>query len=248
MDFQKKYNNKDILIIGGGTSTLDVKWEGIINPNTFIWTCNDFYKNARFREQNIDLYQLGFETDLTSGILQQKLTDNKPFTYFEPEHYRGKQNSQEFKHFVKAIGYGVPGMHIDYGGLFEMKERYTVDGFKYGYRPAQKSGAILRLLMLALSTRARNIYFVGFDGFNEDFSNKHAFSGRVGLKDTDTRRSYKDDPMSYVNVFEDAFEVLASREDCKRLQNLGEGFDYNLGTKLSKKYFKLREETNEAIR
>jgi hypothetical protein len=248
MDFQKKYNNKEILVIGGGTSTLDVKWEGVINPDTYIWTCNDFYRNERVRSQNIDLYQLGYQTDLTNIILKDKLRTNKPFAYFEPEHYRGKQNSQEFKKFVEDIGYGVYNMDIDYSNLFETKSRYTLDGYKYSYRPAQKSGAILRLIILALSTRARKVYFVGFDGFNKDFSNKHAFTGHVGLKDSDQRRDWDKTPMSYVGVFEDAYRLLASREDNKRLQNLGEGFDYNLGTRLSKEYFKLTDETYEAIR
>ncbi len=63
MNFNKKYSGKDILIIGGGTSTLDVNWEGILKPDTFIWTCNDFYKNKRISKQRIDLYQLGFYTD-----------------------------------------------------------------------------------------------------------------------------------------------------------------------------------------
>ena len=139
-------------------------------------------------------------------------------------------------------------MDIDYSNLFETKSRYTLDGYKYSYRPAQKSGAILRLIILALSTRARKVYFVGFDGFNKDFSNKHAFTGHVGLKDSDQRRDWDKTPMSYVGVFEDAYRLLASREDNKRLQNLGEGFDYNLGTRLSKEYFKLTDETYEAIR
>lgn len=247
MDFDKKYNNKEILIIGGGTSTLDRKWENVIDTDTFIWTCNDFYLNERVNSQNIDLFQLGFLTDLTDNKLQDKLRVNKPFTYYEPEHYRGKQNSMEFKQFVKNIGYSVPGMNIDYG-LTSTNERYTIDGRKYGYRPAQKSGAVFRLILLAMATRARKIYFVGFDGFNKEFSNAHAFTGHIGLKDTDQRRIWKDDPLSYVNVFEDAFRMLASREDCKRLQNLGEGLDYNLGTRLSKEYFKLEDKVYEAVR
>lgn len=248
MDFQKKYTNKNILIIGGGTSTIDVAWEGVTNEDTYIWTCNDFYKNGRVRNQDIDLFQLGFQTDITDELLINKLKANKSFTYFEPEHYRGKQNTQEFKQFVKSIGYEVPSMQIDYGNLFIKEERYNLDGYKYNYRPAQKSGAILRLIMLALATKARKIYFVGFDGFNKEFTNKHAFTGHIGLKDSDNRRDWDGSTMSYLNVFEDAYRLLASREDNKRLQNLGEGQEYNLGTRLSKEYFPLTKETYEAIR
>lgn len=248
MDFETKYNNKEILIIGGGTSTVDRRWENIITPDTFIWTCNDFYLNERVRKLNIDLYQLGFQTDLENSVLKSKLKENKPFTYFEPEHYRGKENSSEFKQFVKEIEYPVRSMKIDYGTVLDKNGRYEIDGYKYGYRPAQKSGAMLRLILLALGTRAKKVSFVGFDGFNKEFSNAHAFTGHVGLKDTDQRRIWKDDPLSYVNVFEDAYRLLASRQDCKRLQNLGEGLDYNLGTRLSNEYFKLTEETYEAIR
>lgn len=245
MNFQKKYNNKEILIIGGGTSTLDRNWEAIVNEDTFVWTCNDFYKNERVNSQNIDLYQLGFLTDIQDDSLIHKLKENKPFTYFEPEHYRGKQKTEEFKSFQKKIGYSVPGMNIDYSGVFQPTDRWKPG---YGYRPAQKSGATFRLILLALATNARNIYFIGFDGFNREFSNKHAFTGQVGLKDTDTRRDYDNSELSYVNVFEDAFRLLAGRKDNKRLQNLGEGLDYNLGTRLSKEYFPLKQDIYEAIR
>jgi|SaaInlStandDraft_1057018.scaffolds.fasta_scaffold43038_2 hypothetical protein len=237
MDFQKKYNNKEILVIGGGTSTLDTNWENIINPDTFIWTCNDFYMNDKVCSKDIDLYQLGYLTNLEDVKLRDKLRSGNTFTYYEPEHYRGKQNSEEFKAFCKAIGFSPYSMKIDYSNLEN-----------YGYRPAQKSGAVLRLILLALSTRARRVFFVGFDGFNKEFTNKHAFTGHPGLKDTDTRRDWDEGPMSYVSVFEDAYRLLASREDCKRLQNLGEGLDYNLGTRLSKEYFPLTSEVYEAVR
>ena len=238
MDFAEKYTDKEILIIGGGTSTLDVKWEGIVKPDTFIWTCNDFYKNERVRNQNIDLYQLGFETDLSNNVLRDKLRTNKPFTYYEPTHYRAKHKSDEFKEFQKSIGYEVPGIDIGYRDLWVKQASYEYDGFRYQARPAQKSGAIFRLIILAIATKAKKIYFVGFDGFNKNFTNKHAFTGNIGLKDTDTRRTWKDHPMSYVNVFEDAYKLLAAYEGSERLQNLGEGFDYNLGTKIRSFFLK----------
>lgn len=234
MNFQKKYTNRDILIIGGGTSTLDRKWENIIKPDTFIWTCNDFYKNDKVRKQNIDLYQLAYTTDLTDERLIRKLSENRPFVYYEYDHYRTKYKSKEFRQFEDKIGFGVPGMNIDMGEWF--------------YQPAQKSGAVLRLILLALVTNAKNIYFVGFDGFNKSFNNAHAFSGHVGLKDEDTRRDWDGTPLSYVNVFTDAYKLLAHNKNCKRLQNLGEGLDYNLGTPISKEWFPLRPEVYEAVR
>jgi len=51
-----------------------------------------------------------------------------------------------------------------------------------------------------------------------------------------------------VTVFLDAYEALANNETCKRLQNLGEGLDYNLGSRISKRFFPLRPEVYEAIR
>ena len=234
MNFQRKYTNKDILIIGGGTSTLDRKWENIVKPDTFIWTCNDFYLNDRVRKQNIDLYQLAYTTDLTDERLIKKLRENKPFIYYEVDHYRSKNQTNEFKRFEEKLGTGIPGMNIDMGDFF--------------YQPAQKSGAVLRLILLALVTNAKNIYFVGFDGFNKEFSNAHAFTGHIGLKDTDHRRDYDGTALSYVNVFTDAYNFLANNKTCKRLQNLGEGLDYNLGTPVSKKWFPLRPEIYEAVR
>jgi hypothetical protein len=234
MNFQKKYTNRDILIIGGGTSTIDRKWEKVVKPDTFVWTCNDFHLNSRVLKQTIDLYQLAFTTDLTNPKLIQKLKQDRPFVYFEYDHYRRKWATDEFKSFERNIGYAVPGMNIDMGEWF--------------YQPAQKSGAMLRLILLSLVTNAKNIYFVGFDGFNREFSNIHAFTGQIGLKESDIRRDWDKTELSYVNVFTDAYKLLASNPTCKRLQNLGEGLDYNLGTPISKQYFPLRSEIYEAIR
>ena len=235
MNFHKKYKGKDILIIGGGTSTLDVKWENIITPETFVWTCNDFYLNERVMKQTIDLYQLAYTTPLTGNDkLIEKLRYDRPFTYYEFDHYRTKYRSDGFKQFEEAIGYPIPGMNIDMGEIF--------------HSPAQKSGAVFRLILLASITNARNIYFVGFDGFNKGFTNAHAFTGHRGLKETDTRRSWDGNtPLSYKNVFSEAYKYLASLPCKDVLQNLGEGQDYNLGTDISSQYFPLREDIKKKI-
>ena len=231
MDFNKKYNKKDILIIGGGTSTNDVKWEKLIKPETFIWTCNDFYLNDRVTAYDIDLFQLAFTTDLYNQGLIDYIKRVKPFTYFEFNHYRQKWNAPEFKEFEQKVGFGIPGMNIDIGQV--------------EYSEGQKSGAVLRLIMLALATNAKNIYFVGFDGFNKSFSNAHAFTGHKGLKKSDTRRDWT---KGYYDVFMQAYLILAEYDTQRRLQNLGEGFDYNIASEVSKKYFPLRKEIYETIR
>ncbi len=231
MDFEKKYTNKNILIIGGGTSTTDVKWEGIVNEDTYIWTCNDFYRNKRVIAQDIDLYQLSYTTDIKDSNLISYLNKVQPFTYYEPSHYRGKQNTDEYIKFDNSINHNIYKMDINIGQI-----EYTL---------AQKSGAVLRLLCLALATYAKNIYFVGYDGFDKEFSNIHAFTGVKGLKDSDTRRDWEKD---YYNVFMEAYIILGKLDEDNRLQNLGEGLSYNLGTEASKKYFPLRKEIYEKIR
>ena len=142
MDFERKYTKKDILIIGGGTSTMDVKWESLINDSTYIWSCNDFYLNSRVREQNLDLYQLSFTTDLYDKSLIEYLNKVQPFTYFEPQHFRNKWQTEEFKLFKSRLDYDSYAMNIDIGQL-----QYSI---------GQRAGAVLRLITLALSTNASN--------------------------------------------------------------------------------------------
>ena len=93
-------------------------------------------------------------------------------------------------------------------------------------------------------SEASKVYFVGFDGFNKEFGNKHAFTKHIGLKDTDTRRDWQTD---YHGVFVEAFRYLNKMKGSEKLQNLGEGQDYNLGTEISKLHFPLDEKTLEVL-
>jgi len=231
ISFERAYTNKNILVVGGGTSTLDTQWENL--DYKYLWTCNDFYLEQRLLDQQIDLYMLGFTTDITNEVLIEKLKKDKPFVFYEPVYYRGKQNSPEFKKFRDAIGVPIYNMEIPYHDTH--------------YSPGQKAGAAFRLIQLALMTYAKNVYFAGFDGFNKEFSNIHAFTKHKGLKDGDTRRDWDGTQLSYVNVFTEAYKYLAAMPNSRRLQNLGEGFDYNLGTKISKKFFPLREDIAKLV-
>lgn len=227
----EKYKDKNILILGGGQSTLDTKWENL--PYDYLWTCNDFYLEPRVLNQEIDLYVLAYTTPLKEERLINKLKGSNTTVLYETSHYRLKQTTSGFRDFKNQIGIPVHETELQF--------------FKETTRPAYKSGAAFRLIQLALSTEAKIIYFAGFDGFNREFSNIHAFTKHKGLKPTDTRRDFEGHPMSYLSIFTDAFNVLKGVKGYERLQNLGEGFDYNLGTPISREFFPLTEETKQLI-
>lgn len=224
------YKDKSILIIGGGTSTLEVQWENL--KYDCVWTCNEFFMNNRVAKQDIDLYMLGYTVDLTDKRLVKKLKGSKTKVFFEPTHYRGKQRTSEYVDFIKATGKDV----------FQMEVPYFEDSWED--QIARKAGAAFRLIQLALMTEAKNIYFVGFDGFNKEFTNKHAFTQHVGLKDTDTRRNWEKD---YYLVFLNAFRYLTTFPNHRKLQNLGEGLDFNIGTQISKKWFTLKRANRKIL-
>lgn len=224
-----KYKDKSILIIGGGTSSLDVQWENL--DYDFIWTCNEFYLEPRVLSKKIDLYILSHTVNLSNTGLISKLRGSSTTVLFEPLHFRNKTNSREFREFISMINTEVVAKNL-----------------QLVKRPAGMSGVAFRLILLALQTQAKNIFFSGFDGFNKHFSNVHAFTKHPGLKSTDTRRTFEGTRESYKTIFTDAYNWFLKQPGYERLQNLGEGFDYNIGTPISKKYFPLKNEVYEKIK
>ena len=53
---------KKILVLGGGTSTIDVKWENL--DYDYLWTCNDFFLSDRINKAKVDLVTLAYNTNL----------------------------------------------------------------------------------------------------------------------------------------------------------------------------------------
>jgi hypothetical protein len=212
-----KFQNKNILILGAGNSTWDVKWENL--DYDYIWTCNQFFLLDRIDKVKVDLITLGYNVDLYDERLLKKITKDSPLVLIETHHYREKIYSEELKVFSSK---------------FDVHEIYIpLDSL---------AGAASRLVKLALMCNAKKIYFAGVDGFNKTFTNKHAFTGHVGLKDTDTRREYSIYYEGFMKFYTHLLEF-----DYSKLQNLGEGFDYNNGTEISEKYFPLEDKVKELI-
>tara|TARA_R100000005_G_scaffold95170_1_gene75695 strand:+ start:1880 stop:2542 length:663 start_codon:yes stop_codon:yes gene_type:complete len=214
----EKYKDKNLLILGAGQSTIDVNWKNL--DYDYIWTCNDFFICDELLDDKIDLCVLGYTQDLYDERLVSRVLKDKTLVMIEPLHYREKIHSMELEDFTKKV------------------DVYKMD------IPSDRNlaGAAARLVSLGLLVEAKNVYFAGLDGFNKDFSNFHAFTKHVGLKDTDTRREWK----IYYDGFIKCFKYYLNF-DYSRLQNLGEGYDYNIGTEISKEYFPLRKEVKEAI-
>ena len=227
-----KYTDKSILIIGGGTSTLDVKWENL--DYDYIWTCNDFFKESRVLNHDIDFYLLSYTTDLSDQRLRDKLRNSSTTVIIEGIHYRGKEKTVEFKEFQKDINIPIYSLELPTPTKKQSAGAYA--------------GAAFRLILVAMHVQPESIYFSGFDGFNKDFTNVHAFTKHPGLKDSDTRRTFEGTYESYKNVFTEAYKWFLSYPNYNILNNLGEGFDYNIGTEVSKKYFPLKKEIYEVIR
>lgn len=227
-----KYKDKTILVIGGGTSTLDVKWESL--DYDYIWTCNEFFMEPRVLLQPIDMYLLSYTVDISDQRLIDKLKGSNTSVLLEGFHYRGKENTPEFKKFMEQINIPVHSVLLPTPTKDQSAGCFA--------------GAAFRLILTALETQASKIYFAGFDGFNKEFNNVHAFTKHVGLKDTDTRRTYEGTRESYVNVFTEAFKWFLHYTNYEVLQNLGEGFDYNIGTPISTEYFPLTKDVYEKIR
>lgn len=234
-----KYTDKKILIIGGGTSTLDVNWENL--DYDFVWTCNDFYLEPRVYNQDIDLYVLSYMTDLNNPYLRTKLRNSNSKVIIEPLHYRQKAKSEQFREFKNHIN--IP---IEKDNFFSI-ELHRLSEFQHPSKAAGAAGVCFRMILMALQTNASTIYFSGLDGFNEKFTNVHAFTKHPGLKDTDSRRTYKGTQDSYYEIFTKAYEYFLTKPGYRRLQNLGEGFDYNIGTSISKEHFPLKKEVYEKI-
>ena len=57
-----KFKNKKILVLGGGTSTIDVNWENL--EYDYLWTCNDFFLSDRINHAKVELITIAYNLSL----------------------------------------------------------------------------------------------------------------------------------------------------------------------------------------
>ena len=77
----KKYENKNVLILGGGPSTLKLDLEK--QDYDYLWSCNHFFYNPKLQDTKVDLAMLMSEVDPNNEKLISYRNEHKPLLGFE---------------------------------------------------------------------------------------------------------------------------------------------------------------------
>lgn len=221
----EQYKDKTLLIVGGGPSTSEVKWDNI--ERDYTWSCTNFYMNERISFCDLDLVALGN---------LQKYSDKKLLSYldynpqckilFENNYLYSDTLSKNVAFINKYKG------RIYYG---ECDKSYT--GIV---------GPPARLIVLASNLGFKNIYFVGIDGFDIDMKNTHAFTKEPGLREGATHNTYDKYYKDHTEFAENIHKSFGNRIN---FHNLGEAAkSHNIMSAVSRNLFPLSKETYEALR
>lgn len=218
----QQYRDKSVLIIGGGPSTLDVKWENL--ETDYVWSCNSFFMNEKILKQDLDLFALGNLQDWSHPNLIEYLDAHPNAKVLIENNYIYPSKLSSNTMFIKKYR-----DRIHYGELNKNATRIV--------------GPPARMVILAANLGFKEINFVGIDGFDKDLKNTHAFTGETGLKSDavhNTYDKYYNDHNFFAKSIQDKFGHRVN------FRNLGElSASHNCMTDTSSKLFPLNEQINE---
>ena len=201
-----KFKDKTILIVGAGPSARDHDWEDA--ECDYVWSCTKFYLNEKIMNKNLALISIGGNVDLKDEDFLKAIEKTGTLCGFEC---------------------GVSPFKQPYE-MVEFKNKYEDKVFYFHSRYFSKLGAAARLICLASYLGAKEIKFVGFDGY--PVGQKHSFEDdKVHDEVWRTKKS----PNLYRRQIILFWEYL-SKFDIK-YTNLGEGHPNNASTEITRKYF-----------
>ena len=219
------YKDKSVLIVGGGPTTAEVKWEHI--DYDYVWTCTNFFMNERLTDQDIDLVALGNLQDYTDKRLLGYLDSNPTTKILFENNYLYHDTLSKNINFI---------------------ERYK-DRIFYGETEKKNTGIVgppARMIVLAANLGFKNIYFVGIDGFDFDMKNVHAFTKEDGLREGATHNEYTKYYVDHTNFASNIHKYFGNRIN---FHNLGEaGKSHNTMSAVTRTLFPLNTKLYEAIR
>jgi hypothetical protein len=212
----RQYKDSTILIVGGGPTTNLVDWEAY--PCDYVWSCNHFFLNPKFKTIVPSLVYLNNEIDCTNVDYQEYLRKTNPLLAIDTS------ISRPFPHLAEIRSLGL-------------------DTLVFNQRSFLTGGSLFRLIMLATYLEASTVAFVGMDGLRrEDIESRshsgHAFQSQKRLKVADNytfdfqRREtvvYWDYLLNFVHKY-------------TKYQNLGENYKDGVTAQISKSQFPLEKE------
>jgi len=155
-DFNK-YKHSNILLVAGGPTANSIDWQA--SEYDYVWSLNQYYKNNKLFNTNIDLITVSGETKLDNNRFKEHLEKSNPWVGFE-SHHRWLRGPHEIPNFQKT-----------HSKVFAYASRF------YG-----KIGGGIRLLILGAALKANKISFVGLDGPEPILKGNHAFEpGKTNL-------------------------------------------------------------------
>ena len=228
IDELNKFKDSKILILCGGPSTSEVDWSNL--DYDYVWSLNSFFLNDKFKNTKIDLMCVGGEIDFQSDDFLNYANNYNPLMLFEI-HDRWYDESI----YLNALYQSYPKL-----GCFHTRA--------YG-----KLGGGVRLMILALYLKAKEIYIVGSDGCpglsvtkKQFIESKHSFENNKHKWPWLITEDNAYDV--YYRQHEDLWNyILNDLNFDTKIFNLGENCEFNFSSIWSKKYFPLPEDIKNKI-
>ena len=209
-----KYRDSNILILGGGPSTNHSRWEHV--ECDYVWSCNHFYRHEKIQQKEISLAYLNAETFADIPELAEKINRDDTICAADTSITRPSRLLPGFK----SVG---------------------ATTLLFNNRVFLTSGAVPKLISLAVLFGAKKISFVGMDGWRKDQiegvdASDHAFEPGKRLK---ISSNYTFDfQRRETVVYWDYFLNFTGRN--VEFQNLGETYEHNMSSGISKQAFPLK--------
>ena len=210
--------NKNVLVIGAGPSTTQVNWENL-DIDTIL-TTSFFYLNDKIRSltniKHITLTQL---VNLSDPRLIEFLDKNQKCLIGFEVNSNPFYNSKAYKNFV------------------EKYKNRVVNYWTTHHTTALMIGVGGRLCFFTINYLPKNLYFVGIDGTSKTPEKDPINSFRPKSMHKGYDRLNHEQTPGILKMNEILFNY--SQQNNIKIYNLGEGFNYNISTPYSKKYYPL---------
>tara|TARA_Y100000310_G_C20639824_1_gene793281 strand:+ start:448 stop:1509 length:1062 start_codon:yes stop_codon:yes gene_type:complete len=226
-DTMTKFVDKKIMIVCGGPSTNEVDWQNL--EYDYLWTCNEFYKNEKLKNERVDFATLAPIVDLENEELKSKT--------------RRDGTIISFPLIASYIHDNIP---LD--SVIKFAYEFPSQSCHWYTRYSSVIGTGVRMIAMAILCQAKEIYFVGVDGRSKvesDGNLLHVFDGDKPVPNW--YNQYGDRFQVRQNlIFWDYVSQLKQKYDFN-IYNLGEGQEYNSLTSVSKVLYPLNDEVKKKI-